>query len=555
MRARVAAGLACLVALPLGAQESPLFVDVTETSGLAFRHFNGQSGKRYIPEIMGSGGGFLDYDGDGDMDALLLSGAPFPTTPPQQSAPRNRLFRNDGTGHFSDVTDASGLGHEGHGMGVAAGDIDNDGDIDVLVTNFGPDVLYRNLGDGSFEDITEHAGVGDSRWTMSAAFLDYDADGDLDLFVAAYLDFSVESFTPCFQRDLETYCHPIVYGPLQDRLYRNEGDGRFEDVTDETGIAGHLGNGLGVVAGDIDDDGDIDIYVANDSTANHLYINQLAAGGHGFLEEAVLYGVAYGEGARAEAGMGTDVGDYDGDGALDIVCTNLESQTNSLYRNEGGFASEMSFASGLGASTLPKVGFGVRFLDYELDGDLDLIVTNGHIVDNVSEIREGSEFAQPDMLFENQAGRFREVCAGCLPRLVGRGLATADIDGDGDEDVLIINNNDEARLLENRSELVGTAVGLRLEGAMGASNRDAYGARVSWSVGGEQRVREVHAAASYCATNDPRLLLAVPSDTELQRVTIRWPNGSTETLDLPPGSYHHVVQGQGVRARTEFVRR
>jgi len=527
------------------------FVDVAAASGLGFRHFNGAAGRRYDPEIMGSGAALFDYDGDGDLDALLLNGAPLPGTPTPAEAPRNRLFRNDGSGRFEDVTDAAGLGHPGFGMGLAVGDLDNDGDADLLVTNYGPDVLYRNNGDGTFEDVSAATGLDDARWTTSAAFLDYDADGDLDVYVAAYLDFDPATHKPCTVRELEVYCGPHHFNGLADRLYRNDGAWRFADVSRAEGLAA-AGKGLGVVAGDFDADGDTDVYVANDGVANFLLVNQGPSGRPRFSEEALLRGVAYGESARAEAGMGVDMQDVDGDGDVDVVVTNLDNETNALYRNDDGFFMETSFASGLGATTLPWVGFGVALLDYDLDADPDLFVTNGHIIDNVARLRPGSRFEQPNLLFDNHEGRFTPACDGCLPDGIGRGLATGDVDGDGDADVLVTNNGAAPYLFRNVLAVRGPVVGLRLEGAPPGSNRDAYGARVSWSFGGRQRVREVRAAASYCSSHDPRLLLPVDEDVVRAAVTVRWPDGSEEVVELAPGAYHHVVQGRGRTAGTPF---
>jgi len=532
---------------------TPPFRDVAARSGLAFRHSNGFTGRRYIVEIMGSGCGFLDYDGDGDMDALLLNGGPLPGTPPQPEPLRNRLFRNDGSGSFEDVTDAAGLGHEGFGMGMAVGDIDNDGDSDLLVTNYGPDVLYRNRGDGTFEDITEWAGVGDERWTTSATFIDYDLDGDLDLYVAGYVDFDPARFEPCRRRGAEFYCAPDRYSAIPDRLYRNGGNGRFTDISEQVSVMDDLGKGLGVVAGDVDDDGDQDLYVANDATANFLFLNRLDTGSPGFIEEALFSGVAYGQRGVPEGGMGTDMGDFDGDGDLDIFCNNLEAETSALYRNDGlaGFL-ESSYAAGIAAKTLPWVAFGTKFLDHDLDGDLDLFVTNGHILDNPMQVNQWGEFEQDDMLFENVAGQLRETCPGCWPKRVGRGLATGDMDGDGDLDILINNLNDAPSLLENVAERGGVAIGLRLQGNAAGSNRDAYGARVTWQVGGATHLREAGAGGSYCSSSDPRLLLMVPKGTERAAIAIRWPDGSHETHQLAPGAYHHLVQGEGVRASTPF---
>jgi hypothetical protein len=516
-----------------------------------FSHFNGRSGRRYIVEIMGSGVALLDYDGDGDLDVLLLDGAPIDGAPVPEERMGTRLFRNDGAGGFEDATAGSGLGDVGHAMGAAVGDVDADGDPDLLVTAYGRDALYRNEA-GRFRDVTEEAGVGDERWTTSAAFLDYDADGDLDLYVAGYVAFDPERFQPCLLREREIYCGPAGYPGIPDRLYENDGSGRFRDVSAATGVGAHSGKGLGVVAGDLDGDGDQDVYVANDGVANLLLVNQLDAGAASFRDEGVALAAAFGLDGKAEGGMGTDAGDVDGDGDLELVCTNLDTQTTSLYRNDGSFGFlETSFTIGLGAATLPLVGFGVRFVDYDADGDLDLIETNGHIMDNVADIHQWGEFAQRLQLFENREGRFVEVCADCLPKLVGRGLATGDLDGDGDEDAIVTSNDGAPLLLRNVAPRAGGVVGLRLEGAPPGSNRDAYGARVRWSVGGSVRVREVHAAGSYLSSSDPGLLLAAGDRRELE-VEIVWPSGRVESVTLEAGAWHRVREGEGVRERTRF---
>ena len=537
-----------------------IFRDVAQERGVEFRHFTGFTGKRYIVEIMGSGAGFIDHDQDGDFDLYLLNGAPLPGTPAPAVQPRNRLFRNDGFGSFTDVTGAARTGDEGYGMGMAVGDVENDGDPDLFVGNYGADLLFRNRGDGAFDDATAAAGIDNPGWSTSATFFDFDLDGDLDLYVAGYVDFDPGTFTPCKRSGVEVYCGPQSYGGLCDRLLRNDGSGGFADVSGETGITDCSGKGLGVVAGDFEGDGDSDLYVANDGTANFLYLNRLEEGGSPrFTEEAIYYGVAFGYDAVAEAGMGTDMGDYDGDLDLDITVSNLEAQTNSLYRNDGGNAAmEVSYGSGLGAATLAYVGFGTCFLDFDLDLDLDLVVVNGHVIDNIALVKEGSSFEQDDLLFENTGGSFREVLAsrggGDLPRRAGRGLAAADIDGDGDDDLAINNNGSRAFLLENAVGQGNPSLGLRLEGSPPESNRDAYGARVLIEAGGRRLLREVHAGSSYLASQDPRLRVGLPGEGPAS-ATIRWPSGRVEEVQgLAAGAYHLVREGAGIAESTPFRR-
>ncbi|MFN0060137.1 MAG: CRTAC1 family protein [Planctomycetota bacterium] len=543
-----------------------LFDDVAVARGIDFVHYNGFTGNRYILEITGSGGGFLDYDLDGDLDIFLVNGAVLPGAEPPAALPRNALYRNDGARGFTDVTDSAGVGPvtDGklrYGMGVATGDIDNDGDVDLYVTNFGDNILYRNRGDGRFEDITLSAHAAGPKWSSSAAFFDYDRDGDLDLFICGYLDFDPATAKPCRIGQLHIYCGPSSFAGIPDRLLRNDGTGVFTDVSDECGVVDSNGKGLGVVPGDFDNDGDIDFYVANDGTPNFLYINDGAREHGRFHEEAEARFAAYSEDGRAFAGMGTDFGDFDSDGDLDIVVTNLDAQTNSMYRNELEFGTtESSHAVGLGASTLQDVGFGACFLDFDLDGDLDLFFANGHVMDNVAEFRPGATCAQDDKLFENRGGKFVEVLAARpanerLPRRVGRGAACGDVDNDGDVDLLVTNNNDRPFLLLNDARSRGAAaVGLLLEGAPPASNRDAIGARVIATVGGQRMLREVKTAYSYLACHDPRLLFGVPPSTTRVDFEIRWPSGTMERLTLEPGAYHHILEGRGVKESRPFAR-
>ncbi|MFQ5767915.1 MAG: FG-GAP repeat domain-containing protein, partial [Acidobacteriota bacterium] len=397
-----------------GRQETRIrFLDGTAASGLHFRHFNGWSGRRYLVETMGSGVCVFDYDGDAVPDIYLVQGAPTPGSDRPDPIPTNTLYRNDGRAHFVDVTRRAGVGDPGQGMGCTAGDVDGDGDLDLYVVNFGPNVLYRNNGDGTFADATKQSGTGDPRWGSSAAFADIDTDGDLDLYVANYVDFSYahNKFCGDARRNLQYYCSPKAYEAAVDVMYRNDGQGHFTDATRESGVYNDReAKGLGAIFGDVDGDGDQDLYVANDSTRNFLYRND--GKGH-FRDLTLLSGVGYSEAGVPQAGMGVDLGDSDNDLDLDLVVTNLSNESNDLYSNLGsGIFTDRSFSSGLGSPGLLYVGFGVVWLDADSDGDLDLFIANGHILDNVSQLSDAMTYAQPNHLFENLGGgRFKEVGA------------------------------------------------------------------------------------------------------------------------------------------------
>ncbi len=516
-----------------------VFTAVEEAAGLDFRHVRGFTGAWYMPETMGSGCGWLDYDNDGWLDAYLVQSGPVPFDPSGPAVP-NQLFRNQGDGTFRDVTPASGLGDEGYGMGTCFGDVDNDGWIDVMITNFGPNRLYRNRGAGAdgtvtFEDVTERAGVGDERWGTGCAFADYDADGDLDLFTVNYVHYSAEVHEPCGRADDPSYCPPNAYGGVSDILYRNRGDGTFEDVSRETGVLDDdpaQGKGLGVVWSDLDNDGDLDAYVANDLTPNYLYRNR---GDGSFDEAAVLTGSAYNQEGVAEAGMGVDAGDFDGDGFFDLFMTHFSFETNTLYRNQRGVLLEdWTERSGLGYPSSLKVAFGTGFLDYDNDGDLDLFVANGHISDNVANYNSTESYLQTDQLFENLGtGRYSEVSesSGSYFTIasVGRGTAFGDYDNDGDVDVLISNSDRQAALLRNDAGSRRAWVMLRL--TVGPGGRDAVGAWATLEAGGRKQVREVRAGSSYLSQNDPRLHFGLGEQDRVDRLTVRWPNGVTEEVD------------------------
>lgn len=541
-----------------GAQTTVNLADVAGSRGLAFEHRHGGTGERYMAETMGSGLALFDIDADGRIDAYLIQQGATPES--VDLAVGNQLFRNIGDGALVDVTAGSVTGDLGYGMGVAAADYDNDGFTDLFVANFGRNVLLRNHGDGTFGRVA--IGVPDDElWSVSAAWSDFDADGDLDLYVANYVDFTWTNHKFCGDagRQISAYCHPDVYNAQPDHLYENQGDGSFVEIGARAGVHDTLdGKGLGIVWGDYDNDGDPDAYVANDGTRNFLYVNQSDGT---FVDESFLAGVGYSEDGRTESGMGTDFGDFNGDGLLDVIVTNLTLETNTLYRNLGEslFADE-SFASGIGEPSLMSVGFGTNWFDVDNDGDLDLFVANGHIIDNIALFREGvagsalaeRRYPQPNHLYINDGtGRFDEVHqdagSGMALVKVSRGSAVGDVDNDGDLDVLIVNSNETADYLRNDSAVGGWIV-LTLVGR--SSNRSGVGARVEITVptetGTRTIIREVAAGASYASTNDIRIHagLGVASTAS---IAIRWPDGSLESLpDLPANRLYVIHQGHGV---------
>ncbi|MFQ5700374.1 MAG: CRTAC1 family protein, partial [Acidobacteriota bacterium] len=485
-----------------------------------------------------------------DLDLYLVNGAPLPGY--KKTRPlTNAMYRNDGTGHFTDVTVSSGTGDTGYGMGICAGDYDNDGYTDFYLTNFGLNVLYRNNGDGSFEATTGASGAGSDLWSTSCAFLDYDRDGDLDLYVANYVDFAPDNNKYCgdYARNVRAYCHPNVYNGQPDVLYRNNGDGTFTDVSDQAGLTARDGNGLGVVTGDYDNDGDIDLYVANDKSPNVLYRNE---GNGRFADVTLLAGVGYSVDGEPQAGMGTFFGDYDGDGDLDLVVTNLDFEYNDLYRNEGdGIFSDASFSSGVGAVSLSYVGFGVQFFDYDNDGRMDMAVANGHILDNAPYFNDATTYAQRPFLFRGMpGGRMQEVGLKAGPGLgtplVGRGMAAGDIDGDGDTDLLITVCGGAPRLIRNDGGDAARGLTLRLVGRR--SNRSALGARASLHGPHGPEMVEVRSGGSYLSQPDMRVHFGLGPDGPAgpARVTVRWPSGSVETFLVDPAvRFATLLEGEG----------
>ena len=518
-----------LLIVPCHAQMAIQFVDATKQAGITFKHINGASDRQFYLETMGSGAAFLDYNNDGDLDLYIVNGAPLPgfetTTPPT-----NILYQNNGNGVFTDVTAVASVGDTGYGMGCVAADYDNDSDPDLYVTNFGANLLYRNNGDSTFTDVTAHAGVGNGeKWSSSCAFVDYDHDGNLDLYVVNYLDYDIAKDRDWYDpRGQRIYSNPQVYEGVSDTLYRNNGDGTFTDVTKQAGVYNNEGKGLGVTCGDYDNDGRIDIYIANDTTPNFLYRN---VGDGRFVDIAPFAGAAYNEHGVAEGGMGVDFGDYNNDGTLDIFVTNFSNETNTLYHNTAdGALIDFTNIVGLGEVSFLKLAFGTKFFDANNDGTLDLFVVNGHLYPTES---DALEYAQTNQLFINTGeGTFvdaSEVSGEYFStKRVGRGAAFGDYDNDGDTDIFVVNLNQEGALLRNeggnkRNWLMIKTVGTK-------SNRDGIGARVEVVTRSHSQMREVQAGSSYLSGHDLRLLFGLGTETKAETVKIIWPSGAEQIL-------------------------
>jgi hypothetical protein len=553
-------------AATLAGAQSPLpqFVDIAAQAGVRFHHTNGASPDKHLVETMGSGGVLFDYDGDGWLDIFLVDGGSLASAPVARQA-RHRLFHNRGDStkpgqgpQFDDVTDRSGIAHAQYGMGACSGDYDADGRPDLYITNFGPNVLYRNRGDGTFADVTASAHVGGTKWSTSCAFADLDGDGDLDLWVTSYVD--ADRAHPPFCGDARKgqrfYCHPLKYPPLPNTVYRNDGNGRFTDVSMASGVGALRSNGLGLVVADVDNDGRPDVLVANDTMPNFLFHND---GNMKFTEQGLSAGIALAADGRARAGMGIDTGDYDGDGRLDLVITNLDFEMHTMYRGlDRGLFADATTESGVGFVTLPFVGFGVSFLDFDNDGLLDLAIATGHILDNAPLFRAGSTYAQRRLLFHNTGGRRlvevgRSAGPGFTAEHVSRGLAVGDVDNDGALDLLVTTNGQNAELLRNSGTGAGHSLLVRLRG-MGA-NWQAIGARVRVTTGSRTQLRDVKAGSSYLSQSDLRAHFGLGAATRADRVEVRWPDGRVESVaDVAADQIVTIDEGRGVTSRAPFSR-
>ncbi len=533
----------------------PVFENMASAAGLVFQHVNGASPARHVAETLSGGGVLFDADGDGWLDVLLVDGGS-PTEPAVAAHARHRLFHNRGNGTFEDVSATAGLDATGYGMGACAADYDRDGHVDLYLTQLGPNALFHNNGDGTFSDRTRAARAGADTFSTSCAFSDVDLDGDVDLFVVTYVNVGGPAKT-CGSAQVPAYCRPDVFRGLPDLLFINQGDGTFVESAQLSGIGAQAGKGLGVVVGDVDDDGRADVFVANDMTPNLLQRNQ---GLRQFRETALAAGVAVAADGRVRGGMGTDLADYDGDGRLDLVVTNFEFEGNSLFRNLGdGIFADASYQSGVAVATLPFVGFGVTFLDYDNDTDLDLAIANGHVLDNTRLFRASSRYEQRNLLLVNDGqGVFRDARAAAGPGFalekVSRGLVAGDVDNDGDLDLLVTNNGQAADLLRNDGGHRGGAVSVRLVGRQ--SNRDGIGARVRAMVGGRVQVRDVKAGSSYLGQGDTRVHVGLGGAAGVDSLEVRWPTGVTEVVGaVAGGQIVTVTEGLGITARTPFSAR
>ncbi|MHC4432221.1 MAG: CRTAC1 family protein [Planctomycetota bacterium] len=509
-----------------------IFTDVTKQTQVDFRHTDGSSGKRYIMETVASGLALFDYDNDGDVDIYFLNGSPLKGAK-FDDPPKNALYRNEGNWKFTDVTERARAGDTGYGLGVAAGDYDNDGDLDVYVNNHGPNVLYRNEGNGTFTDVTRKAGVANGSHTgAGACFLDMDKDGDLDLYVSSYFDFSYEKHRTGVADGYPVYIGPASFPAAPDVLYRNNGDGTFTDVSKSAGIAEHVSWGMGMICADYDNDGDTDIFVANDGAGNFLFEND---GTGKFEEVGLMAGVAYDIHGDGQGSMGVDCGDYDNDGLLDFYVTSYQNQLATLYKNLGDSAfDDVTRVTGAGEGTVSNVTWGTGFADFDNDGDRDIFVACGHLLDNVELFDDRSTYFETNVLLTNtDNGKFvntsNQSGDGMKIKLSSRGAGFDDLDNDGDLDVAILNSRREPTILRNDSPSKGHWLQVRLKGVR--TNRDGIGARVKIVAGDLTLTDEVHSGRGYQSHYGMRLHFGLGAREKVDRIEVRWIGGSTDVFE------------------------
>ena len=523
---------------PVSADTNIQFVDVTQEAGIHWKHVDGRSGQKYFMETLGSGAAFFDYDADGDPDLYFVNGAPLPGYVSQE-IPTNCLYRNNGDGTFTDVTEKAGVGDTGYGHGCAVGDYNNDGQLDLYVTNYGTNRLYRNNGDGTFTEVAESAGVTEPRWSTSCAFADYDRDGNLDLYVVNYIVFDINENPWCGLREkgIRAYCEPDNFIAQSDTLYRNNGDGTFTDVTKTAGIYNTTGKGLGVVWADYNNDGAADIYVANDSTENLFYRNN----GDGTFEEVgFMVGVALSENGAAENGMGTTFGDWNNDGWFDLTVTNYAQQTNTLYHNDAdGFFTDATTTTKTAQRTYPYLGWATAFIDYDNDGYQDLFVANGHLHENLAELGQEGTYGQRNLLFRNNSnGTFTEISETLGPGMkladVSRGATFADYDLDGDIDIVVTNSNTAPRLLRNDGDNRKNWLQIRLTATNGST--DAIGARVKITTGTLTQTREVRSGDGYLSQQDLTLHFGIGDSEQVDSIEVQWQSGAKQLIGSVPAN-------------------
>ncbi|MFN0139585.1 MAG: CRTAC1 family protein [Pyrinomonadaceae bacterium] len=521
------------------------FTDVTKTCGVQFKHFAGYTENKWMPEVLAAGVGSADFNRDGSPDILFANSGQFGEARPADA--RNRLFINDGKGNFTDKTDEWNLTGVGYGQGVAVGDFDNDGFSDVFLTSVeGDNRLLRNTGE-RFEDVTDSSGIAkDGKWATSAGFADFDADGDLDIFVVKYVEYTKENHQKTFNNKMPTYSAPYLYQGLSSQIWQNDGKGRFTDVSERSGITKGKEKGLALAIGDVDKDGDTDVYVANDTTPNQLWLND---GKGNFVDKAKLAGCAYSEMGKEEGSMGADFSDVDNNNFLDIVVTNFQGETTALYsQTREMLFQERSDAAGIGETARQRLSFGIDFFDADNDGDEDLLVANGHIEDNIEKNSDSVTFAQQNTLYENKGdGNFIDVSDASGDALrekqVSRGLAVADFDSDGDLDFVIANNGGAAQIAFNETTDKGNFVGLWLEGS-GKTNRNAIGTRLVAKIGDKRIERQIMGAQSYLSVSEFRVLFGLGKADKIDELEIFWLGGVKQLLqDVQGGKYYYLKQG------------